>query len=89
MKGENTKLFTDTFQMETKFKDIDRLLPRIGLSYRILADRLDLSHTTVRRILMEIPGQYYSEKTKAAILKEVMKGIDDTLKLLTKLKNKS
>ncbi|MEP7234511.1 MAG: hypothetical protein ABI778_04365 [Ignavibacteriota bacterium] len=72
--------------METKFKDIERLLPRIGLSYRIIADRLDLSHTTVRRILMQIPGQYYSKDTRKAVIKEVMKGVDDTLKLLNKLK---
>jgi predicted transcriptional regulator len=68
--------------METKFHEIDRLLPRIGLTYREIAKRRDVSHTTVRRILKGIPGQHFSEATRNGIIEEVKNAVIETEKLL-------
>lgn len=75
--------------MQTKHpltpKQVEELLPRIGLSYKAIARRADTSDTTVRRVLLKYDdGKFYSEDTAQKIYAIVRDAIAETIKTLQK-----
>lgn len=66
-------------------KQIEELLPRIGLSYHEIGRRTGKSDTTVRNVLLGLHEKNFSSAaTKAAIHQVVREEIDKTIALLTK-----